>query len=534
MFNSELKRSKHSSSKNSKHKTREKSSNEKKNTKVTTDTLNIFQSEKTDPTELLKNTVAMSQSLNDTLATNANFPFDLFGLIPASSSLHGMSLTEPMRLVTESHQYGSSESVFNRMKDIDVKLLELQHNKMQIEEKILQLQKEKISIDQNTMQLQNERFLLLGSLLASKPDNNLINPTLLPLTINTTPEKESQTQKDVAKISVVSPNSINKSHQNSIKSTDHVKNNDKNTTTNSMKRVLGIVDITKDLSAYIKNKRKHSASQKTKPINETKTTTAFSDSIIVDDHNYAETINDLDKDHQAKRKKTDNFSIDGKNQKLSVSVESSMKSKNLEKFSKNSVDIQNNDVLLSKSLKKKSLNKHQSTDKSNAPEKVQTLSICLTPIQKLLPSYVQEISDTESKSNNVPDSLINKKDLKGQRLNKRKIKTGKRLNQNDFSIDKNNASMELYLKKCYVKLTRIKSSDYLLNFRGFEMNDNVLVPHSSDISDIERYDDLKRESKTEPFDRNVFDGQLFGHKTPITCVKVIFIYNRKTFYFWLC
>lgn len=512
MVNSESKRSKHSSSKSSKHnKTREKSTNDKKNTKNTIDSIDLLQSEKSNQSESLINSVPITSSI-----TNAHFPIDaLFGLLPATSSLHNMSLTEPMRFVTESHQNGGSESLLQRMKEIDVKLLHLQQNKIKIEEKILQLQKDKIANDQNTMQLQNERFLLLGSLLSSRSDSNVINQPLVPLTINTKPEKTPQKQKDVGKISVVSPNSINKSHQNSIKNTEQIiKKNDNNTGTtgtNSMKRVLGIVDMTKDLSAYIKNKkRKHSASQKTKQTagERKKISNVLTETKIVDDHNYAENINEQEQHNQPlKRKKMDNQPIDEPNVKLcNFESKQPTKSKNVEKSSS----------VLSKTLK--------NTDTPNTSEKLQGLTICLTPIQKLLPSYVQEISDSDTdirSNNNVANSsssTSNRKELKRQQRfkNKRKNKT-KSLNQKQFSSNKmNTTTMEHYMQ-CYVKLTRIKSSDYLLNFRGFELSNNVLVPHSSELSDV---DDLKLQSDVETSSKYIFDGQLFGHKSPISFIKV--------------
>lgn len=79
-------------------------------------------------------------------------------------------------LVTESTAHLLSDSLKNvtdnntvlqRMKDIDLKIMEMQVKKTCIDDQIHNLHKEKSVIDQTAIQLQNERFLLLSSLLAN-------------------------------------------------------------------------------------------------------------------------------------------------------------------------------------------------------------------------------------------------------------------------------------------------------------------------------------------------------------------------------
>ncbi|XP_037025757.1 FK506-binding protein 5 [Bradysia coprophila] len=57
--------------------------------------------------------------------------------------------------------------ILQRMKDIDLKMMEMMVKKSVIDEKIMNLHKEKSDIDQATMKLQHERFSLLTSLLAT-------------------------------------------------------------------------------------------------------------------------------------------------------------------------------------------------------------------------------------------------------------------------------------------------------------------------------------------------------------------------------
>ncbi|KAG4075595.1 hypothetical protein HA402_003420 [Bradysia odoriphaga] len=57
--------------------------------------------------------------------------------------------------------------ILQRMKDIDLKMMEMMVKKSVIDEKIMNLHKEKSDIDQATMKLQHERFSLLTSLLAA-------------------------------------------------------------------------------------------------------------------------------------------------------------------------------------------------------------------------------------------------------------------------------------------------------------------------------------------------------------------------------
>lgn len=74
-------------------------------------------------------------------------------------------LSDSLKIMTENN------IVLQRMKDIDLKLMELQVKKTVIDEQIHNLHKDKNVIDQTTMQLQNERFLLLSSLLTSNAVN---------------------------------------------------------------------------------------------------------------------------------------------------------------------------------------------------------------------------------------------------------------------------------------------------------------------------------------------------------------------------
>lgn len=70
-------------------------------------------------------------------------------------------LSDSLKLVTENN------TVLQRMKDIDLKIMEMQVKKTSIDEQIHNLHKEKSVIDQTTIQLHNERFLLLSSLLTN-------------------------------------------------------------------------------------------------------------------------------------------------------------------------------------------------------------------------------------------------------------------------------------------------------------------------------------------------------------------------------
>lgn len=70
-------------------------------------------------------------------------------------------LSDSIKIVSD------NKGVLERMKDIDLKLMELQTKKSFIDEQIQNLHKEKNVIDQTSMQLQNERFLLLSSLLTT-------------------------------------------------------------------------------------------------------------------------------------------------------------------------------------------------------------------------------------------------------------------------------------------------------------------------------------------------------------------------------
>lgn len=70
-------------------------------------------------------------------------------------------LSDSLKNVTDNN------TVLQRMKDIDLKIMEMQVKKTCIDEQIHNLHKEKNVIDQTTIQLQNERFLLLSSLLAN-------------------------------------------------------------------------------------------------------------------------------------------------------------------------------------------------------------------------------------------------------------------------------------------------------------------------------------------------------------------------------
>lgn len=70
-------------------------------------------------------------------------------------------LTDSLKLVIDNN------AILQRMKDIDLKIMELQVKKTVIDEQIHNLHKDKSYIDQTTIQLQNDRFLLLSSLLTA-------------------------------------------------------------------------------------------------------------------------------------------------------------------------------------------------------------------------------------------------------------------------------------------------------------------------------------------------------------------------------
>lgn len=60
-----------------------------------------------------------------------------------------------------------NNAILQRMKDIDLRMMEMMVKKSVIDDKIMNLHKEKSDIDQATMKLQHERFSLLSSLLAN-------------------------------------------------------------------------------------------------------------------------------------------------------------------------------------------------------------------------------------------------------------------------------------------------------------------------------------------------------------------------------
>lgn len=91
------------------------------------------------------------------------------GLLQVLSVSTFPSLNDPKQSELPS---SSGDPVLNRMKEIDLKLMEYQQQKMSIDEIILKYQKEKMSIEQMTMQLQNERFQLLSSMLANSNNAN--------------------------------------------------------------------------------------------------------------------------------------------------------------------------------------------------------------------------------------------------------------------------------------------------------------------------------------------------------------------------
>ncbi|CAD7092586.1 unnamed protein product [Hermetia illucens] len=72
----------------------------------------------------------------------------------------------------------SSTSTLDCLKDLDTKLMQLNHKKMDIEKKIIELQKEKMEIDLIVMQLQNDRFALISSAVSSSNDYLTSNTNL--------------------------------------------------------------------------------------------------------------------------------------------------------------------------------------------------------------------------------------------------------------------------------------------------------------------------------------------------------------------
>lgn len=482
----------------------------------------------------------------------------LFGLLPQSSML-GMTLSDPMKLLTESHKSGGNDSILSRMKEIDGKLLELQQNKTTIEEQILKLQKEKIAVDHVTMQLQNERFLLLGSLLSGRADSNLnnqsppINQTFVPIAAAQPP-----TNTESRKISVVSPNSLNKRHdlmKNSTTKNANDNDDDAATSVNPVKRILGIVDMTDDLSAIINRKRKRSTSNKAK-YSHGKTSTKRHraqkpETIVVDDHNYAESVDGSelnDESHAKRNKPNDPIELNqnsGVKQKSTTDIVVPAK-KNPKNTSKDSTNH-----LLNSSIPTKLDHADKSPTKlfdRKLPDVKRSLSICLSPVKEPSSAVLDfpDTEDTDIISSNVPERLHKRQ--RGQRkiTNKqltRKNSASKAIEAPTKVIEALSKAIEaptktieapskaieapvivepFSVKKCSVKLSRIKSSDYLLNFHGFEMSESAIVPNVAEFCHHEykvQSTNTRDENKSSK-DKSQYVGKLLGHKTPISFMKV--------------
>lgn len=82
------------------------------------------------------------------------------------------SLNDQGRSIITESPPSSSDPILNRMKEIDLKLMEYQKDKMSIDQIILKYQTEKMTIEEKTMELQNERFQLLSSMLANSNNAN--------------------------------------------------------------------------------------------------------------------------------------------------------------------------------------------------------------------------------------------------------------------------------------------------------------------------------------------------------------------------
>lgn len=458
---------------------------------------------------------------------------NLFSLLPQSSML-GIALADPMRLLTESHKSGGNDSILTRMKEIDGKLLQLQHNKTAIEEHILKLQKEKITVDHVTMQLQNERFLLLGSLLSGRSDTNLSHqPASIQNTFVPIASAPLASNNDARKISVVSPNSLNKRHDLLQSST--LKNvTDKDdivaTASNPVKRVLGIVDMTDDLSAFINRKRNRSTSQKTKSAHgkaSAKQHRVEKPESIVDDHNYAESVDDLELNHesQSKRRKINapievkqNKQNSGVNEKSTADIVEPSKKLQKNQSSKDATNHQLNSGIYTKTD-----NAYKSPTKLFDPKMadvVKSLSICLSPVKESATQVfdISGIEDKEIISSNVPEQLIKRQRGQRKTTNRQIARKSSPSKPVEFPVIEEHFSV----KKCSVKLSRIKSSDYLLNFHGFEMSESAIIPNVDEFWNHNNKGQFTytRDTNQGSKDECQYDGLLLGHKSPITFMKV--------------
>lgn len=118
-----------------------------------------IEAKKSNPPIKKGNTIAIKEKISPVhrhhhLTDNNSKP-----TLVAESTAH--LLSDSLKNVTDNN------TVLQRMKDIDLKIMEMQVKKTCIDDQIHNLHKEKSVIDQTTIQLQNERFLLLTSLLAN-------------------------------------------------------------------------------------------------------------------------------------------------------------------------------------------------------------------------------------------------------------------------------------------------------------------------------------------------------------------------------
>lgn len=165
--------------------------------------------------------------------------------------------------VTTSASVADSSSILERMKDIDLKMMEMMMKKTVIDEKIMHLHKEKCDIDQATMKLQQERFSLLSSLLGNsaigaKRINELPRDKVEPKVVELSSDDEALTMGPTKKVSSKSFKTIaaNAPHNNSKRKHDDDSKTDSVDSTKCKKLKINLNSL-KSLGNSKSNARNH-------------------------------------------------------------------------------------------------------------------------------------------------------------------------------------------------------------------------------------------------------------------------------------